>query len=65
VMFPRLLQVRIDHRHGTLHFGAQQLESDRVRSHLQLLAQRLSKVSCQRSSWSLHASGEGTQQGKS
>ena len=37
-------QVRLDHRAGTLHFGSQQLESDRVKSHLALLAQRLSKA---------------------
>ncbi|KAL6753630.1 eukaryotic initiation factor [Haematococcus lacustris] len=36
------LQMRIDHRQGTLHFGSQQLESEQVCSHLQLLSQRLS-----------------------
>jgi hypothetical protein len=36
--------VRIDHRNGTLHFGAQQLESDKVRNHLALLAKRLAKA---------------------
>ncbi|KAF5827767.1 eukaryotic initiation factor [Dunaliella salina] len=38
------LQVRIDHRNGTLHFGSQQLENERVRGHMALLGQRLSKV---------------------
>jgi hypothetical protein len=37
-------QVRIDHRNGTLHFGSQQLESDKVRNHLALLAKRLAKA---------------------
>lgn len=39
------LSMRIDHRNGTLHFGGQQLESDRVRGHLALLAKRLAKAS--------------------
>uniref|UniRef100_A0A7S0S2D0 PCI domain-containing protein n=1 Tax=Chlamydomonas leiostraca TaxID=1034604 RepID=A0A7S0S2D0_9CHLO len=38
------LQVRIDHRNGTLHFGSQQLESGHVRNHLAQLTQRLSKA---------------------
>ena len=38
------LQVRVDHRNGTLHFGGQQLESDKVKSHLAVLASRLSKA---------------------
>uniref|UniRef100_A0A383WAX7 Eukaryotic translation initiation factor 3 subunit A n=1 Tax=Tetradesmus obliquus TaxID=3088 RepID=A0A383WAX7_TETOB len=38
------LQMRVDHRNGTLHFGSQQLESDKVRSHLSLLAKRLAKA---------------------
>jgi len=38
------LQVRIDHRNGTLHYGSQQLESDKVRNHLALLAKRLAKA---------------------
>lgn len=37
-------QVRVDHRNGTLHFGAQQLESDKIRNHLSLLARRLAKA---------------------
>ncbi len=37
-------QVRVDHRNGTLHFGAQQLESDKIRNHISLLARRLSKA---------------------
>ena len=44
-LFPLLLpQVRIDHRNGTLHYGSQQLESDKVRNHLALLAKRLAKA---------------------
>ncbi|KAF6256090.1 eukaryotic translation initiation factor 3a [Scenedesmus sp. NREL 46B-D3] len=38
------LQMRVDHRNGTLHFGSQQLESDKVRAHLSLLAKRLAKA---------------------
>lgn len=38
------LQIRIDHRNGTLHFGSQQLESEKIRSHLSLLASHLSKA---------------------
>lgn len=34
----------MDHRNGTLHFGGLQLESDRMRSQLSLLAKRLSKA---------------------
>ena len=41
----KLAQVRIDHRNGTLHFGSQQLENERVRGHMAQLSQRLSKVS--------------------
>lgn len=41
---PFVLQVRVDHRNGTLHFGAQQLESDKIRNHISLLARRLSKA---------------------
>ena len=37
-------QVRVDHRNGTLHFGGQQLESEKVRVHLSSLAGRLSKA---------------------
>ena len=40
----RRLQIRIDHRNGTLHFGSQQLESEKIRSHLSLLASHLSKA---------------------
>jgi hypothetical protein len=39
-----LPQVRVDHRNGTLHFGAQQLESDKIRGHISLLAKRLAKA---------------------
>jgi len=38
------LALRIDHRNGTLHFGGQQLEGERVRGHLKTLAQRLAKA---------------------
>lgn len=38
------LQVRLDHRYGTVHFGGQQLESDRVRDHISALARRLTKA---------------------
>eukprot|EP00798_Chlamydomonas_sp_ICE-L_P024015 gene24015-9590_t len=38
------LQVRVDHRNGTLHFGSQQLESERIRGHLAILAMRLGKT---------------------
>ena len=41
---PPLPQVRVDHRNGTLHFGGQQLESEKVRSHLAVRAGRLSKA---------------------
>jgi hypothetical protein len=34
----------VDHRNGTLHFGAQQVESDKIRGHISLLAKRLSKA---------------------
>lgn len=36
--------MRVDHRHGTLHFGAQHVESDRVRGHLSSIAKRLAKA---------------------
>ncbi len=36
--------MRIDHRNGTLHFGSQQLETDKVRGHLTTLAKRLTKA---------------------
>ena len=35
------ISMRIDHRNGTLQFGGQQLESERVRAHLSNLARRL------------------------
>lgn len=37
-------QVRLDHRYGTVHFGGQHLESDRVRDHISALARRLTKA---------------------
>lgn len=36
------LTVRLDHRAGTLRFGAPGLESDRMREHIAQLARRLS-----------------------
>ena len=38
------MQVSIDHRNGTVHFGGQQLESDRIRDHISALARRLTKA---------------------
>eukprot|EP00879_Flechtneria_rotunda_P014619 GHRR01015276.1.p1 GENE.GHRR01015276.1~~GHRR01015276.1.p1 ORF type:complete len:664 (+),score=257.01 GHRR01015276.1:165-2156(+) len=38
------LQLRVDHRNGTLHFGSQQLEGDKIRNHMALLAKRLAKA---------------------
>ena len=38
------MQVRIDHRKGTVQFGGQQLESDRVKNHLSTLAKRLTRA---------------------
>ena len=37
------LQVRIDHRSGTVNFGKLQLESDKIRDHIALFSQSLSK----------------------
>ena len=36
--------MRIDHKNGTLHFGADQLEGDRIRDHISVMAQRLSRA---------------------
>ena len=36
-----LLQMRIDHKNGTVHFGKLQLESDRLRDNIAVLARRL------------------------
>ncbi|EFJ51612.1 eukaryotic translation initiation factor 3a [Volvox carteri f. nagariensis] len=38
------LQMRVDHRNGTLHFGAQHVESDKIRGHLAAVAKRLAKA---------------------
>ena len=38
------LQARFDHRNGTVHFGGQEVESDRMRSHISTAAKRLSKA---------------------
>lgn len=38
------LQARFDHRNGTVHFGGQELENERVRSHISVAAKRLSKA---------------------
>jgi hypothetical protein len=37
-------QVRIDHKNGTLHFGADQLEGDRLRDHIAVMAQRFARA---------------------
>ena len=37
------LQIRIDHRSGTVNFGKLQLESDKIRDHIALFSQSLSK----------------------
>ncbi len=34
----------MDHKNGTVHFGGQQLESERVREHIANMAKRLTKV---------------------
>ena len=38
------LQMRIDHKNGTVHFGKLQLESERLRDNISVLAQRLAKA---------------------
>ena len=42
--FPFELQVRIDHKNGTVHFGAPQLESDQLQDHLSDLSKRLTRA---------------------
>ena len=39
-----LLQMRIDHKNGSVHFGKLQLESDRLRDNIAVLARRLAKA---------------------
>jgi translation initiation factor 3 subunit A len=39
------LYARFDHRNGTVHFGRQELESERVKGHIAAAARRLSKAS--------------------
>lgn len=39
------LHARFDHRNGTVHFGRQELESERVKGHIAAAARRLSKAS--------------------
>lgn len=39
-----MLQVRIDHKNGTLRFGADQLEGDRIRDHIAAMAKRLTNA---------------------
>lgn len=34
----------MDHRNGVLHFGSQQLESDKIKGHIAKLARSLSKA---------------------
>ena len=36
--------MRIDHKMGTIHFGKLQLESDRLRDNISMLARRLAKA---------------------
>ena len=36
--------MRIDHKNGTVHFGKLQLESDRLRDNISVLACRLAKA---------------------
>lgn len=36
--------MRIDHKNGTVHFGKLQLESDRLRDNIAVLARRLAKA---------------------
>ena len=36
--------MRIDHKNGTIHFGKLQLESDRLRGNISMLARRLAKA---------------------
>ncbi|KAJ7534841.1 hypothetical protein O6H91_12G006400 [Diphasiastrum complanatum] len=38
------VQVKIDHLKGTVHFGSQDLESDKIKNHLSILARRLNKA---------------------
>ncbi|KAJ7525179.1 hypothetical protein O6H91_17G040200 [Diphasiastrum complanatum] len=38
------VQVKIDHLKGTIHFGSQDLESDKIKNHLTILAKRLNKA---------------------
>jgi len=40
----RRLQMRIDHKNGTVHFGKLQLESDRLKDNIAVLARRLAKA---------------------
>ena len=41
---PLTLQARVDHKNGTVHFGGLKAESDQIRDHIAVLAQRLSKA---------------------
>ena len=36
--------MRIDHKNGSIHFGKPQLESDRLRGNISVLARRLAKA---------------------
>ncbi|BBN07287.1 translation initiation factor 3 subunit A [Marchantia polymorpha subsp. ruderalis] len=38
------VQVKIDHLNGIVHFGSQDLESDKIKNHLTILAKRLNKA---------------------
>lgn len=37
-------QARFDHKHNTVHFGGQEVESDRVRGTIATMARRLTKA---------------------
>ncbi len=43
-MLYMVVQVRIDHKVGTVHFGALQLESERLHDNISTLARRLAKA---------------------
>jgi len=38
------LQLRLDHRNGTLHFGSSQMSEEKVKTHLAFMAKRLCKA---------------------
>lgn len=38
------MQARVDHKNGTIHFGGLKAESDQIKGHIAMLAQRLAKA---------------------